>query len=84
MNSSASVSVLKDGQELADSDTVEAGMTVCITAENGDVNELTVAQKNIYNWTADYMGPPWKRWNSGQHLVRSEEGKKRGYMGEYY
>ena len=57
VNSSASVSVLKDGQELADSDTVEAGMTVCITAENGDVNELTVAQKNIYNWTADYMGP---------------------------
>lgn len=57
VNSTASVSVLKAGQVLSDSDTVEAGMTVRITAENGDVNDFTVAQKNRYSWTADYAGP---------------------------
>ena len=52
----ATVSVLNNGTALADGDAVTAGMTVCITAEDGTTNDYTVAQKNTYNWTLDYAG----------------------------
>ena len=51
----ATVSVLNDGAELADSDAVAAGMTLRITAEDSTTNDFAITQKNEYNWTHDYI-----------------------------
>ena len=51
----ATVSVLNGGAELADTDTVAAGMTLRITAEDGTTNNFAITQKNEYNWTFDFV-----------------------------
>ena len=51
----ATVSVLNGKAELADSDTVAAGMTLRITAEDGKTKDFTITQKNEYNWTFDFV-----------------------------
>ena len=51
----ATVSVLNGEAELADTDTVAAGMTLRITAEDGKTNNFAIAQKNEYNWTFDFV-----------------------------
>ena len=51
----ATVSVLNGKAELADTDTVAAGMTLRITAEDGKTNDFTITQKNEYNWTFDFV-----------------------------
>ena len=57
VSDTATVSVLSDGRELADTESVSEGMTVRITAENGDTNDFSIDNKNTYNWTSDYTGP---------------------------
>ena len=49
----ATVSVLNGKAELAD--TVAAGMTLRITAEDGKTKDFTITQKNEYNWTFDFV-----------------------------
>ena len=67
----ATVSVLNGGTELADKDAVAAGMTLRITAEDGTTNDYTIAQKNTYNWTLDYVnGQQGNVW-FGQHEERN-------------
>ena len=51
----ATVSVLNGGTELANTDAVAEGMTLRITAEDGTTNDYTIAQKNTYNWTLDFV-----------------------------
>ena len=51
----ATVSVLNGKAELADTDTVAAGMTLRITAEDGKTKDFTITQKNEYNWTFDFV-----------------------------
>ena len=51
----ATVSVLNGGTELANTDAVAEGMTLRITAEDGTTNNYTIAQKNTYNWTLDFV-----------------------------
>ena len=51
----ATVSVLNGGTELANTDEVAEGMTLRITAEDGTTNDYTIAQKNTYNWTLDFV-----------------------------
>ena len=51
----ATVSVLNGEAELADTDTVAAGMTLRITAEDGTTNDFAITQKNEYNWTFDFV-----------------------------
>ena len=55
VNATASVSVLKDDKVLANTETIADGMTLRITAEDGTVNDYSIAVKNDYHWVADYV-----------------------------
>ena len=55
VNATASVSVLKDNKVLANTETIADGMTLRITAEDGTVNDYSIAVKNDYHWVADYV-----------------------------
>ena len=51
----ATITVLNNGEKLENADTVAEGMTLRITAEDGTTNDYTIAQKNTYNWTLDFV-----------------------------
>ena len=45
----------KDDKVLANTETIADGMTLRITAEDGTVNDYSIAVKNDYHWVADYV-----------------------------
>lgn len=47
--------MLKDDKVLANTETIADGMTLRITAEDGTVNDYSIAVKNDYHWVADYV-----------------------------
>lgn len=51
----ATVSVRNEDVEVTEGNVTE-GMTLRITAENGDVNDFNIAVKNGYQWALDYAG----------------------------
>lgn len=57
VHETAAAAVLRGGEELPYSAKVENGDVLRITAENENVNNYTITQKNTYNWTMDYAGP---------------------------
>ena len=54
VHETASVSVW-NGDEEVESGAAAAGMTLRITAENGETNDYTIAVKNDYQWAKDYV-----------------------------
>lgn len=54
VHETASVSVW-NGEEEVESGAAAEGMTLRITAENGETNDYTIAVKNDYQWAKDYV-----------------------------